>query len=478
MTNQSWPGPKPRRSAWICGLVLLVLTASACDRAKATKAATAPPPPTPVIVADVTQRSVPIVREYTARTEAVPTIEVRARVAGVLEEVLFKEGSEVREGQTLFVIQREEYAAQLDSARAQLAKAQADLIRARDTSVVDRARAALNQRKADQGKAQQDVNRYRPLVEQRAIPKQDLDTAVSQLAVAQAGVEAAEATLRDAELAQRTQIQLAEAAVNAGKAAVTQAQLNVDYTTVKSPVTGVVGKVQVDRGNLVGKSEPTLLATVSAIDPIYADFPLAEVDYLKLAPRIQLDPSGRVQGATPVITMILADGTVFPHKGKVVFVDRAVDAKTGTINVRASFPNPEKVVRPGQFARVRGTVEERPNAVLVPQRAVMDQQGSKIVYVVGNDDKVVLKAVTLDERIDDSSIVTSGLAGGERVIVEGMQKVRPGAQVKPEMVAAKPAAQPGAPAPGQPAAPAPAKPGAPAPAKSGAPGPAKPASGG
>ena len=450
-----------RWAAWILGLLLLTTTA-ACDRAKSAKAPAAPPPTT-VLVADVVQRPVPIVREYTARTEAVPTIEVRARVAGVLEEVLFKEGSEVKEGQTLFVIQREEYAAQLDSARAQLAKAQADLTRARDTSVVDRVQAQLNQRKADLGKAQQDVNRYRPLVAARAIPQQDLDTALSQEKVGVAGVEAAEATLRDAELAQRTQVQLAEAAVNSAKASITQAQLNVDYTTVKSPVTGVVGKVQVDRGNLVGKSDPTLLATVSSIDPIYVDFNLAEVDYLKLAPQIQLDPAGRVQSAGPALSLALADGSTFPHKGRVVFVDRAVDQKTGTINVRASFPNPGKVVRPGQFARVRGIVEERPNAVLVPQRAVMDQQGTKIVFVVGADDKVVLKPVTLDERIDDSSIVTKGLAAGERVIVEGMQKVRPGMQVKPERAAvAKPAASPAAPAP----------------AKSGAPTPGKPASGG
>ncbi len=446
-----------RRAAWILGLFLLVSTA-ACDRAKSAKAP-APPPPPIVIVAEVVQRPVPIVREYTARTEGVPTIEVRARVAGVLEEVLFKEGSEVKQGQTLFVIQREEYAAALETARAQLAKAQADLTRAKDTSVVDRVRATLNQRKADLGKAQQDVNRYRPLAEARAIPQQDLDTALSQEKVAVAGVEAAEAALKDAELSQRTQIQLAEAAVSSARAAITQAQLNLDYTTVKSPVTGVVGKVQVDRGNLVGKAEPTVLATVSSIDPIYVDFPLAEVDYLKLAPRIRLDESGRAQGASTSLSLFLADGAEFPHKGRIAFVDRAVDTKTGTMSVRASFPNPDKVVRPGQFARVRGVVEERPAAVLVPQRAVMDQQGTKIVFVVGADDKVVLKPVTLDERIDDSSIVTKGLAAGERVIVEGMQKVRPGMQVKAERAAtAKPEAQPAAPAPASPGTPAPPKP--------------------
>lgn len=462
MTHLAWLGTLRRPLAWMLGLMLLTTTVG-CDRsAKAAKSAEAPPPTT-VMVADVVQKSVPIYREFTARTEAVPTIEVRARVAGVLEDVLFKEGSEVKAGQTLFLIQREEYAAQLDSAKAQLAKAQADLTRARDTSVVDRFRATLNQRQADLGKAQQDVNRYRPLAQARAIPQQDLDTALSQEKVAQAGVTAAEAELRDAELAQRTQIQLSEAAVNSAKAAVAQAQLNVDYTTVKSPVTGVVGKVQVDRGNLVGKSEPTLLATVSSIDPIYADFPIAETDYLKLAPRIKLDPSGRAaEGTGPVLSLLLADGSVFPHKGRVVFVDRAVDTKTGTINIRASFPNPDKIVRPGQFGRVRGIIDERPNAVLVPQRAVMDQQGTKVVYVVGADNKVALKPVTLDERIDDTTIVTAGLASGERVIVEGMQKVRPGMQVKPEQAAARaPAAVPAAPgatAPSKPAAPKAGKP--------------------
>jgi membrane fusion protein (multidrug efflux system) len=443
-----------RYAAWILGFLLHTSTV-ACDRGKGDKAA-APPPPTTVIVADVVQRAVPIVREYTARTEGVPTIEIRARVAGVLEEVLFKEGSEVKEGQTLFTIQREEYAAALESARAHLAKAQADLTRARDTSVVDRYRATLNQRKADHGKSQQDVNRYRPLAEARAIPQQDLDTALSQEKVTAAGVAAAEAELKDAELAQRTQVQLAEAAVSSARAAIIQAQLNVDYTTVKSPVTGVVGKVQVDRGNLVGKADPTLLATVSAIDPIYADFSIAEVDYLKFASRIRLDESGRAQATGAVLSLLLADGTEFPHKGRIAFVDRAVDIKTGTMNVRAAFPNPQKILRPGQFARVRGVVEERPATVLVPQRAVMDQQGAKVVFVVGADEKVLLRPVTLDERIDDSSIVTKGLAAGERVMVEGMQKVRPGMQVKAERApAAKPTAPPAAPAP---AKSAPAKP--------------------
>ena len=262
----------------------------------AAKAATPPPPPE-VVVAHVEQRTVPLVRDFTARTEAVPTIEIRARVAGVLEQVLFEEGREAKKGQPLFVIQKDEYRAALESARAQLAKAHADLTRARDTSVVERARAPLDQRVADHAKARQDVARYKPLAEAKAIPQQDLDTSVAAERVAAAAVETVAAALRDAQLVQRTQVQLAEAAVRRRKASIIQAELNLGYTTISAPITGIIGKLNVDRGNLVGKGEPTLLATVSAVDPIYLDFTVAEVDYLRLAPRYKLDPRGRPQHA-------------------------------------------------------------------------------------------------------------------------------------------------------------------------------------
>lgn len=424
--------------------LVLVAVLAGCDRAKETKPAAAPPPPPSVVVAEVTQRTVPLVRDFTARTEAIPTAEVRARVAGVLEEIRFHEGTQVKQGQTLFVIQREEYAASLEAARAQLAKSEADLLRARDASVVDRARAVVDQRKADLDKAAADVARYRPLVEARAIPKQDLDTAESQQRVAEAGVVAAEAALKDTVLSQRTQIQLAEAAVRSAKSSVTQAELNLGYTDVVAPISGIIGKIQVDRGNLVGKNEPTLLVTISSVDPIFVNFSVIEADYLRLAHRIKLDREGRALHTEYRLQLFLADNSEFPHKGRVVFVDRAVDSKTGTINVHAEFPNPNKVLRPGQFARVRGTVEERPDAVLVPQLAVQDQQGAKVVLVVEADDKVALRTVVLDERIGDDYIATKGVKPGDRVVVEGIQKVRPGMQVKPEprSAAAQPATAP------------------------------------
>jgi len=434
--------------ACLAGMVLLTLVVG-CGRddAKSSKQAPAAPTQT-VIVVEVPQRTVSVGADFVARTEAVPTVEIRARVSGMLEQVRFREGSEVKQGQTLFVIQQEEYKASLQTARAQLAKAEADLLRAKDASVVDRARASLDQAKADLGKDQADVARYRPLVEQQAIPKQDLDTALSREQASAAGVVAGEAALKDSILVQRTAIQLAEAAVESGKAAVTQAELNVKYTTIESPITGIISKLAVDTGNLIGKGEPTLLATVSAIDPIFADFAITEADYLRLIKRIPGLGRGEVpRDRAPTLELVLSDGSTFPQKGRPIFVDRAIDQKTGTIQVRAEFPNPQRVLRPGQFGRVRAITEEVPDAILVPQVAVQDLQGAKTAMVVGEDNKVAMRTLTLRQPYQDFYIVTAGLKAGERVIVEGLQKVRPGIVVKAEL---RPAAD-GMPAPAQPA---------------------------
>lgn len=455
-------------------IVMLALTAG-CDRgdAKASKQASAMPPPT-VIVAEVPQRTVQVGADFVARTEAVPTVEIRARVQGVLEQVRFREGSEVKQGQVLFVIQQEEHKAAVQSARAQLAKAQADLTRAKDVSVVERAQARLDQSKADLGKSRQDVARYRPLAQAQAIPQQDLDTALSQEQVAVAAVQGAEAALKDTVLNQRTSVQLSEAAVESAKAALIQAELNLKYTTVESPITGIVSKLAVDTGNFVGRGEPTLLATVSQIHPIYVDFSIAEADYLRLVKRIPGLGRGEAlpKDRPHTIELILSDGSIFSHKGRPIFIDRAIDAKTGTIQVRAEFPNPERVLRPGQFGRVRLMTEEVRDAVLVPQVAVQDLQGAKTVLVVGEGDKVAMRTVTLREPFEQFYIVANGLQPGERVIVEGIQKARPGMQVKPEVRAVADAP----PAPGKVQAPAASPPGEQAPAPGASPPPAKPKS--
>jgi membrane fusion protein (multidrug efflux system) len=425
---------------WLVGLGLLVTTAG-CKGEKDAKAAT-PPPPTEVVVAPVEQREVAIERDFIARTEAVPTVEVRARVAGILEDVLFKEGMDVKKGQPLFIIQQAEYKAALETARATLAKAQADLTRAKDASIVDRVKAQLAQRQADLEKARQDVARYKPLAEARAIPQQDMDTSVAAEKVAAAGVDAQAAALKDAELAQRTQIQLAEAAVESAKASIIQADLNLGYTTINAPIDGIIGKINVDRGNLVGKGEPTLLATVSKVNPIYVDFSVAEADYIRFAPQISRDiRQDRPVAPKEQLQLFLSDDKLLPQKGRVAFVDRAVDGRTGTIGIRAEFPNPDQLIRPGQFARVRGVIERRPNAILVPQLAVQEQQGAKTVLVVESGDKVGLRPIKVDERVGDFYIVTEGLKAGERVIVDGVQRVRPGVQVKP---VTKPAGKSGA----------------------------------
>jgi membrane fusion protein, multidrug efflux system len=426
---------------WLVGVALTVASTTGCNRGDHSAKAATPPPPTEVVVAPVEQREVAIVRDFIARTEAVPTVEVRARVAGILEEVLFKEGMDVKKGQPLFLIQQAEYKAALETARATLAKAQADLTRAKDTSIVERVKAQLAQRQADLEKARQDVNRYKPLAEARAIPQQDMDTSVAAEKVAVAGVDAQAAALKDAELAQRTQIQLSEAAVESAKASIIQADLNYGYTTIAAPIDGIIGKINVDRGNLVGKSEPTLLATVSKVNPIYVDFSVAEADYIRLAPRISADVQGRSDRPRQPLELLLSDDKPLPQKGRVVFVDRAMDNKTGTIGIRAEFPNPDQLIRPGQFGRVRGVIDQRPNAILVPQLAVQEQQGAKTVLVVEAGDKVALRPIKIDDRVGEFYVVAEGLKPGERVIVEGVQRVRPGVQVKPVV---KPAAKPGA----------------------------------
>jgi RND family efflux transporter MFP subunit len=435
------------RTARAIGLGLLAAAiALGCNRVETKQASKAPPPPPTVGVAQVVQRDVPLVRDFVARTEAVPTVEIRARVAGLLEEVKFREGTEVEQNQILFVIQQAEYKAALQAARAQLAKAEADLTRAKDVSIVDRGRAHLEQANAELGKARQDVARYRPLAAAQAIPQQDLDTALSREQAAVANVDAATAAFKDTVLGQRTAIQLSEAAVESAKAAVTQAELNLAYTVVRTPIPGIISKLAVDTGNLVGKGEPTLLATVSALDPIYVDFSITEADYLRLVKRIPGLGRGAVRRDTPArLELIVADATTFPHKGRPVFVDRAIDVKTGTIAVRAEFPNPQRVLRPGQFGRVRAVTEDVPNAVLAPQLAVQELQGAKTVFVVGEGEKVVARTVTLGDATGDAYIVTAGLKPGERVIVEGIQKVRPGMKVTAQVVGTAPAGgKPGA----------------------------------
>jgi membrane fusion protein (multidrug efflux system) len=263
--------------------------------------------------------------------------------------------------------------------------------------------------KAKLAKTQQDVSRYRPLAAARAVPQQDLDTALASEQVA------------------RAEVDQAAAAIEGARAAITRTQLDLGYTTIRSPLDGLIGRTQVDVGNLVGKGEPTLLNTVSSVDPIRVNFAIPEAEYLRLVSR---DP-GKGQRPSPPIELILADGSAYPHRGRFVLADRAVDLKTGTLNLVSEFPNPTGLIRPGQFGRIRLAADVVPNAILVPRRAVQEIQGAKTVLVVGPDNTVALRTITPAESVGELLIVRDGVKPGERVIVEGIQKARPGTKVEP-----------------------------------------------
>ena len=416
--RQTW-----HRGRTACLLLMTALVFSHCGGAAKEKPA---PAPVPVVVASVIQKTVPIFSECTARTDAKDTVEVRARVEAFLDGIHFEEGRPVKQGQLLFTLDKRRYEAELQSAKAQRTKAQADLEFARDKVTVDTAKAKLDQAKAQLRKADLDVNRLEPLAKEKAVPQQDLDNALVAQEVARSNMAASQATYENVVLNQKVSIDQATAAVSAGESAVNNAELNLSYCTVTAPLNGLIGQRLVSKGNLVGRGEPTLMATISALDPLRVSFAVSEAEYLKIARRM-----GKAARNPLPIELILADGTVHPHKGKVTIAERAVDEKTGTLTIVAEFPNPERIIRPGQFGRVRGVIDTAENAILVPQLAVMEEQSARTVYVVDSSNKVAVRTVVLGDRVEDLFVVKEGVKPGERVITEGLQKVRPGMTVTP-----------------------------------------------
>ncbi len=413
-------------------VVWLAISLAACDRGKegekGKQAAPAPPPPA-VVVAEVIQKTVPLYSEFVAQTDAKETVEIRARVSAFLEAQHFTEGSVVKKDQLLFTLDKREYEAQLLQAKAQLAKAQADLAFAKDNAIVESAKSNLEVALARLGKAETDERRLKPLAERRAVPQQDYDNAVANLDAARAEVQSKKSDVSTTQIGQKSGIEQAEAAVASARAAIAQAELNVSYCTINSPIEGLIGKRQVAPGNLVGKGEATLLDTVSSINPIRVNVTISEAEYLRFTAQRKTGQAG----AGAALELILADGSVFPHKGKVVIIDRAVDLKTGTLSIVAEFPNPDGLLRPGQFGRVRAAAEVAENAILVPQRAVQEIQGTKSVLVVGADNVVTLRTISPGESAGDLLIVRDGVKPGERVIVDGVQKARPGSPVNPSV---------------------------------------------
>ena len=413
-------------SATTAIIVFAVFLNTGCGKKDAAKAAV-PTPPT-VVVAEVTRKTVPIYSEFVGQTKADDTVELRARVEGTLLKVHFREGAPVRKGQLLFTIDKRPFEAAVQSAKALQAKAESDLAQARQRTDVLQAQAELADANATLSKANQDVNRLEPLAREKAVTEIDLDAAIAAQKSAKAIVDSRRANLTNLEAAVKYTIERAQAEVSSAKARVIQASLDLSYCDIYSPMNGVIGFLQVDEGNLVGRTDATLLATVSRSDPLLVDFNVSEIEYLKLT-----DPESSKQGAAGKLRfdLILSDETKHPYQGSFRVVDRTVDPTTGTLKVEATFQNPNSYLRPGQFARLRVAVAERENAVLVPIRAIQELQGAKTVLVVDDQNKAVVRTVTLGEKADNYVIVLEGLNGGERVIVEGMQKVRPGAEVNP-----------------------------------------------
>jgi membrane fusion protein (multidrug efflux system) len=261
----------------------------------------------------------------------------------------------------------------------------------------------LAEAEASLAKYRTDTNRLTPLAAKKAVPQQDLDNAVASVAVGLASVESA-------------------------KAQVESATIDLGYCDVKAPVAGLIGAKQVSIGDLVGKGQPTLLATISTLDPIWFYCNVSEVDYLKA--RAETERTGKRVADLPV-SLILANGSLHPDQGKLVFIDRAVDIKTGTLRVRAEFPNGQKLLRPGMFGRIRMDLGARADSILVPERAIAELQGKTFVWVIGSDNKATQRAVKVGNQIGENFLILEGLKSGDRIVVEGLQKVREGAPVKP-----------------------------------------------
>src|SRR5262249_10033184 len=349
----------------------------------------APPPMAPpeVKVVAVERRDVPIISEWVATLDGYVNAMIQPQVTGYIIKQTYKEGSAVRRGDVLFEIDPRPFQAQLDQAKAQLAQAQAQM-----------------------GKTKLDVDRDTPLAKERAIAQSQLDNDIQANLAAKAAVQSAEAQVE-------------------------QAQLNLGFTHVTSLLDGIAGIAQIQLGNLVNTN--TVLTSVSQVNPIKVYFPISEQEYLRLATRINSQLQMEIPKDAPPLDLLLADGTVYPQKGYILLTDRQVDVTTGSIQIVSAFPNPKNILRPGQFGRVRAATYTRSNAMLVPQRAVTELQGTFQVAVVGADNKVSIRNVKVGERVGTQWILDDGVKPGEMVVVEGVQKVRDGVPVSPKPLGAQ-----------------------------------------
>src|SRR5580698_1286006 len=373
-----------------------------------------------VEVASVEQKDVPIYREWVGTLDGLVNAAIRAQATGYLLTQNYSEGSFVKKGQLLFEIDARPLQAAVDQAKGQLAQANGQLAQAQ--AQYQQSEAQLASAAANQRKAQFDEDRYTPLAEQHAVTQQDLDNAVQNNISAKAQIKVATAQVAAA----RAQIEAATAAVEGAKATLEAANINLGFTKLCSPIDGIAGEAQIQIGNLVSPAT-NAVTTVSTVDPIKVTFAISEQEYLKLTKeRKPTDP-------VPPLELALADGSTYPHEGKFAFTGRQVNQSTGAIQVTGLFPNPGNILRPGQYGKVRVAVDTLRNALLVPQQAIAELQGSYQVATVDQDDIVSIRSVSVGEQVGSSWVVREGLKQGDRVIVQGLQKVSPGMHVKPTL---------------------------------------------
>ncbi len=407
----------------------LALFLAACGGAnQAAQRQSAPPPPT-VSIIEVHPEDVPIFAEYAAQTYARDMVEVRARVDGFIEKRLFEIGSDVKSGQLLYSLDRRPYEAAVAKAKGDLEQSQANLEFAKRQVALAQAQANLVQAQANLVKAEQDVARLEPLVKQDAASQQDLDNAVAALKANQANVDANKANVEQNRLSTKAQIDTAKAQVESNVALLSTAELNLNYATIAAPIAGRIGDTLVQVGGLVTTNSSQPLTTIVPLDPIWVRFKVSEGEYLAYASTHSTKP-GEIPN-TP-LQLILANDIVHPFTGRVANTVNQVDAKTGTLELQATFPNPRRDILPGQFGRIRMQTAFQKNVMLVPQKAVQELQGLQSVLTVGPDNTVLARSVVTGDRVDERWIIQQGLKPGDRVIVEGMQKARPGSPVDPQ----------------------------------------------
>jgi membrane fusion protein (multidrug efflux system) len=430
---------RPARTLLSAALVLAAMLLPAC---RGEKAASAPPPPT-VEVARVIRENVPVYQEWVATADGMVNATLRAQVTGYLVRQAYREGDFVRKGQLLFEIDPRPFQAALDQSRSQQREAEGALAQAEGRVAqaegqLAQAEGQLAQSGAQHVNAKATLDRVRPLVAQNAVSRKDLDDAVGAEGSARAGVVAATANVAAARanlVASRANVSAAQAGVEAARANVAKAALDLGFTRITSPIDGIAGIASAQVGNLVGPGQGGELATVSQIDPVKVYFSTSEQLYLDYVKQYASGAEAARHRAALSHELVLADGSVYPYKGSFFAVDRQVDERTGTLRIAVLFPNPDRLIRPGQFARVRVAMQTKQGALLVPQRAVTELQGGYQVAVVGPGNRAELRTVKPAERVCALWVVDEGLKPDDLVVVEGIQKVKQGLAVTPKPLA-------------------------------------------